>query len=54
MGMAKRGGGQSSQEVCPWNSFAEPTPEEAFLAREGLDGPSLIEWMGMSTPRTAT
>jgi epoxyqueuosine reductase len=36
------------QEVCPWNSFASVTSEEAFLAREGLDGPSLIEWMGMS------
>jgi epoxyqueuosine reductase len=36
------------QEVCPWNSFAEPTSEEAFLAREGLDGPSLIEFMTMT------
>jgi epoxyqueuosine reductase len=36
------------QEVCPWNSFATPADEPAFLAREGLDGPSLIEWMGMS------
>jgi epoxyqueuosine reductase len=36
------------QEVCPWNSFATPTAEPAFLAREGLDGPSLIEWMGMT------
>jgi len=36
------------QEVCPWNSFAEPTNEPAFLAREGLDGASLIEWMGMT------
>ena len=36
------------QEVCPWNSFAEPTRDEALLAREGLDGPSLIEWMGMT------
>jgi epoxyqueuosine reductase len=34
--------------VCPWNSFAEPTSEEAFLTREGLDGPSLIEWMTMT------
>jgi epoxyqueuosine reductase len=34
--------------VCPWNSFAEPTSEEAFLAREGLDGPRLIEWMTMT------
>ena len=36
------------QEVCPWNSFAEPTNEPAFLAREGLDGASLIEWMTMT------
>jgi epoxyqueuosine reductase len=36
------------QEVCPWNSFATPSTEEAFLAREGLDGPSLIEWMTMT------
>ncbi len=36
------------QECCPWNSFAEPTREEAFLPREGLDGPSLIEWMMMT------
>jgi epoxyqueuosine reductase len=35
-------------EVCPWNSFATPSSEEAFLAREGLDGPSLIEWMTMT------
>jgi len=34
--------------VCPWNSFAEPAAEPAFLAREGLDGPSLIEWMTMT------
>lgn len=36
------------QEVCPWNRFATPSAEEAFLAREGLDGPSLIEWMTMT------
>jgi epoxyqueuosine reductase len=36
------------QEVCPWNGFASPTSEEAFVARDGLDGPSLIEWMTMS------
>ena len=36
------------QEVCPWNSFATPSTEAAFLAREGLDGPSLIEWMTMT------
>jgi epoxyqueuosine reductase len=36
------------QEVCPWNRFATPSSEEAFLAREGLDGPSLVEWMTMT------
>ncbi len=41
-------GGQSSQQICPWNRFAEPTREEAFLPREGLDGPRLIEWMTMT------
>jgi epoxyqueuosine reductase len=47
-GIQKRGSRQISQEVCPWNSFATPSSEEAFLAREGLDGPSLIEWMTMT------
>jgi epoxyqueuosine reductase QueG len=28
-------GWQISQEVCPWNSFATPSAEEAFLARQG-------------------
>jgi epoxyqueuosine reductase len=36
------------QEVCPWNSFAEPASDPAFIPRDGLDGPSLIEWMGMA------
>jgi epoxyqueuosine reductase len=36
------------QEVCPWNSFAEPTSEPAFLPRAGVDGASLIELMGMT------
>ncbi len=32
------------QEVCPWNeTFAEPAEVEAYRAREGLDGPSLVE-----------
>ena len=32
------------QEVCPWNErFARPSEEEAYRAREGLDGPSLVE-----------
>jgi epoxyqueuosine reductase len=32
---------------CPRNSFAEPTDDAAFLARDGLDGASLVEWMTM-------
>jgi epoxyqueuosine reductase len=36
------------QEVCPWNSFASDTAEEAFLPRAGVDGASLIELMGMT------
>jgi epoxyqueuosine reductase len=36
------------QEVCPWNSFAEPTAEESFIPRAGVDGAALIELMGMS------
>lgn len=32
------------QEVCPWNEkFAEPAEEEAYGAREGLDGPALVD-----------
>ena len=32
------------QEVCPWNEkFAEVGPEPAYRAREGLDGPDLVE-----------
>jgi epoxyqueuosine reductase len=32
------------QEACPWNErFADVTAEPAYRAREGLDGPSLIE-----------
>jgi epoxyqueuosine reductase len=47
-GIEKRESRHICQEVCPWNSFATPSTEEAFLAREGLDGPSLIEWMTMT------
>ncbi len=36
------------QEVCPWNGFATPASDPAFIPREGMEGPSLIEWMGMS------
>ena len=31
------------QSVCPWNKFAQPTPEPDFLPREGLDTASLTE-----------
>jgi hypothetical protein len=49
-GITKRVNGHSSQEVCPWNGqkFVQITDEPAFHAREGLDGPALIELMGMS------
>jgi hypothetical protein len=47
-GIEKQGSRHISQEVCPWNRFATPSGEEAFLAREGVDGPSLIEWMTMT------
>jgi epoxyqueuosine reductase len=36
------------QEVCPWNRFSRRTDEPAFLAREGLEGPELVEWMTMT------
>ncbi|MET0397135.1 MAG: tRNA epoxyqueuosine(34) reductase QueG [Longimicrobiaceae bacterium] len=36
------------QEVCPWNSFASDTSEPAFLPRDGVDGASLIELMGLT------
>ena len=32
------------QEVCPWNErFVRPAEEEAYRARDGLDGPSLVD-----------
>lgn len=33
------------QLCCPWNKFARPTQEEAFLPRHGLDDPQLAELM---------
>ncbi|MGE5240658.1 MAG: tRNA epoxyqueuosine(34) reductase QueG [Bacteroidota bacterium] len=30
------------QLVCPWNRFAQPTPEPDFAPRHGLDTPELI------------
>ncbi len=46
--ITKRGSGQSYQEVCPWNSFFTDTEEAAFLPRDGVDGASLIELMGLT------
>jgi epoxyqueuosine reductase len=31
------------QLVCPWNRFAETTPEKDFMARHPLDAPDLVE-----------
>lgn len=31
------------QLVCPWNKFAQMTTESAYLPREGLDAPQLID-----------
>ena len=31
------------QLVCPWNRFAQPTQEQDFEPRQGLDAPQLIE-----------
>ena len=33
--------------VCPWNKFAEPTGEDAFLPRAGLTAPRLAELAGL-------
>jgi epoxyqueuosine reductase len=30
------------QLICPWNRFAQPTPEPDFAPRHGLDAPELI------------
>jgi epoxyqueuosine reductase len=38
----------TSLKGLPPDQFATPSSEEAFLTREGLDGPSLIEWMTMT------
>src|SRR3954471_17898377 len=37
-----------AKRCAPWNRFAQPTDEAAFLPREGVDGPRLIEWMTMT------
>ncbi|TGD73088.1 tRNA epoxyqueuosine(34) reductase QueG [Mangrovimicrobium sediminis] len=31
------------QLVCPWNKFAQPSPEEDFRPRHGLDNSTLVE-----------
>ena len=36
-------GGDDCQLVCPWNKFAQMTTESAYLPREGLDAPQLVE-----------
>jgi epoxyqueuosine reductase len=36
------------QLVCPWNSFARPTPEPDFQVRNGLDRATLIDLFGWS------
>jgi hypothetical protein len=36
------------RRCAPGARSPEPTSEEAFLAREGLDAPRLIEWMTMT------
>jgi epoxyqueuosine reductase len=34
--------------VCPWNKFAQPTPEPDFAPRHGLDAPELVELFAWS------
>jgi epoxyqueuosine reductase len=36
------------QEVCPWNSFAQPSAEPDFAVRNGLDRASLVELFAWS------
>jgi epoxyqueuosine reductase len=36
------------QAVCPWNSFARPSAEPDFAARNGLDRASLVELFAWS------
>lgn len=36
------------QLVCPWNKFAQPTGEQDFSVRHGLDDAGLIELFGWS------
>jgi epoxyqueuosine reductase len=34
--------------VCPWNSFAQPSAEEDFRTRNGLDRATLVELFAWS------
>ncbi|MDH4173840.1 MAG: tRNA epoxyqueuosine(34) reductase QueG, partial [Betaproteobacteria bacterium] len=36
------------QDVCPWNSFAQPSAESDFAVRNGLDRASLVELFAWS------
>ena len=36
------------QQVCPWNRFATPTPEQDFMPRHGLDRATLLELFAWS------
>jgi epoxyqueuosine reductase len=36
------------QQVCPWNRFATPTPEQDFMPRQGLHKATLLELFGWS------
>jgi epoxyqueuosine reductase len=36
------------QLVCPWNGFAQPSAEEDFRARNGLDSAALLDLFGWS------
>jgi epoxyqueuosine reductase len=36
------------QAVCPWNSFARPSPEPDFAVRNGLDRASLVDLFSWS------
>jgi epoxyqueuosine reductase len=39
------------QLVCPWNSFAKPTPEADFQVRNGLDAAALVELFAWTEPQ---
>ncbi len=41
------------QAVCPWNSFARPTAEPDFAARNGLDRATLVELFGWTEAQFA-